>query len=313
MRLALSLLVVLGCAASAAAQEAGAPLSNTKQQLQTLSKDQSAQKSGENSDLGLRNALPGINAPTPPIDLALPKPPENERDRKDGRKGKDQKNWLLDGYDKLDRKRTGAQAGVRGRDDKLEELDEEPLDPRDPDYFLRVYEKQREESLAKQEQQQLRADAANSTTSSAGNDAFAPFMKEWLAGSPVGDALRDSLGGARAGQSGSVVETGALPGAARPESRETTTLNVTGLLGGGESKSGAGPASNPFIQALGLGAAAESKPLEMQSPVAEPVVLPPRPAAPELTLPEKAKTDTNFRPPPSPADDKKYFPQLKKF
>lgn len=313
MRRRLAWLVVLGCAASAAAQESGAPLSNTKQQLQSLSKDQSAQKTSESTDLGLRSALPGINAPAPPIDLALPKPPGDERERKDGRKRKDDKNWLLDGYDKLDRKRTGAQTGARERDEKLEELEEELLDPKDPNYFLRVYEKQREETLAKQEQQQMRAEAASSTTSNAGNDAFAPFMKEWLAGSPVSDALRDSLGGARAGQSGSIVEAGALPGGARPESRETTTLNVTGLLGGGESKSGAGPATNPFIQALGLGAAAESKPLDVQSPVAEPVVLPPRPAVPELTLPEKAKTDTNFRPPPSPADDKKYFPQLKKF
>lgn len=312
MRRRLTLLVVLGCAVSVGAQEAGAPLSNTKQQLQSLSKDQSTQKSGENSDLGLRNALPGITTPTPPMEFALPKPPGEERDAKDGRKRKDQKNWLLDGYDKLDRKRTGAQGGARGRDEKLEELDEEPLDPKDPNYFLRVYEKQREETLAKQEEQKMRAEAASSATGNAGNDAFAPFMKEWLAGSPLSDALRDSLSGSRAAPSSIAIDTRPVPDGIRPAPRETT-LNATGLLGGGEAKGGGGPTSNPFIHALGLSAMAETKALEVQSPVAEPVVLPPRPATPELTLPERAKTEPNFRPPPSPTDDRKYFPQLKKF
>lgn len=277
---------------------ADAPLSDTKRQLQALNRDEAAQKTGTRNDV--RIDLPTGTGPGASLDLPLPSPNKEDKDKL--KKESQRKNWLLDGYDKLDRKKSDS---ADPRDKKDGELDEkEKLDPQDPDYFLHVYEKQRAESDAKQ-REFTRANANNDDSKLAKSDPFAPFMKEWLADSPVRDALKE-------GQEASNPTTGGESSAHVAVPTESRPAPAVGLL----ADSSRPTAANPFLQALGL-PSTTAKPTEFRAPVAELVARsafdsPRAPAAVAPLQNERPRDETRNALPPPP-DDKKYFPQLKKF
>jgi hypothetical protein len=306
MRTRGAIVCLAGCAALLASAQ-DAPLSNAKQQLQTLRKDQAAEKAKADSGLELRGALPTLATPAPEASLGLPSPlqQQREQEQKDARRAADaRKNWLLDGYDGLDRKKGTGLGG-----DAEDAEDEVPLDPADPNYFLRVYERQRATNLAKQQadQRELKKSA------SAGPDAFAPLMQEWLANSPVRGALKDVLESGRrdstTGQAASGRGTEEFAAKAADTGRGAA-FDVGAPAPGRDSH--AAPA-NPYLQALGLPGGLEVKRPEVGRSVATPVSPASAPAASSWSAPERPRAETNFRPPPSPADEKKYFPQLKKF
>ena len=303
MRLATAIAVALLAALHSRAADnppADAPLSDTKRQLQALSRDEAAQKTGARNDVRIdlsASALPGI-----PLDAALPKLGREDQDKEKLKKESQRKNWLVDGYDKLDRKKSDS---ADPRDNKEGELDEkEKLDPQDPDYFLHVYEKQRAESDAKQ-REFTRANATNDDSKLAKSDPFAPFMKEWLADSPVRDALKE-------GQEASNPTTGGESSARVAVPTESRPAPAVGLL----ADSSRPTAANPFLQALGL-PSTTAKPTEFRAPAAEPVARsafdsPRAPAAVAPLQNERPRDEARNALPPPP-DDKKYFPQLKKF
>jgi hypothetical protein len=280
------------------ADDPNAPLANTKEQLQLLKKDESARKNALTGETKLD--LPGLKTTGQGLDLPAP-----TREQDEPRKDKNaNKSWLLDGFDQLDKKRSGnsndAHAG------KKNSKEEKPLDPSDPDYFLRVYERQRADGEAS------RADAKLSTNQTSGaaasaNDPMAPFMKEWLANSPVRDALREAqVSGASASASDQV----AMPVTTGPQ-----TEHVFAPMGSAANDPARSAAANPFVQALGLPSDV-AKSADFRPPPLEAA----RPLAPVRTetntiydLPERAKTDLKQTLPPPPSEDKKYFPQLKKF
>lgn len=286
--------VALGAAALAfAADDPNAPLANAKQQLQSLKKDEAAQKAGTQS--GAKLDLPALN--TPGQELDLPAPKREEADAKS--KAADQKNWLLEGYDKLDKK-----AGA-GRTDRKASVSEKPLDPNDPDYFLRLYERQRAER-EERESERLDLKSINaSELATTASDPFAPFMKGWLANSPVRDALKSTVGSDTSSEPALVAEP--------PTPVASVAVTDVALLGTPRP-----PNTNSFVQALGLPSLDQSKPTEVHNPT---VTLQNPPAAPTsrppantiYDLPERPKVDLKQSLPPPPSEDKKYFPQLKKF
>lgn len=288
-----AVVAALGAAALAfAADDPNAPLANTKRQLESLKKDEAAQKAGTQS--GAKLDLPSLNTPGQELDLPPPKREGSETNNKSP-----EKNWLLDGYDKLERKRASAD-GKRG-DDRVSR-DEKPLDPNDPNYFLRVYERQRAERDAKQlnvnaaREHDLKSDAA---------DPLAPFLKDWLANSPVREVLKETIGSDASG------------GPAASEGAATTLESKP--VANAIAAEGAKSVSNPYVQALGLPASEPPRSLAgghspaapLSSPVAAPA--PNAPASTIYGLPERPKPDLKHALPPPPAEDKKYFPQLKKF
>ncbi|MBA4137816.1 MAG: hypothetical protein C0518_10910 [Opitutus sp.] len=302
------ILLLVGCGAVwLSAQEANAPLSNTRQQLQSLKKDQTAERAKTDSPLELRGALPTLNTPgdTPPAAFD-PKVRRGDSDRDTQRKADARKNWLLDGVEKLDRKKNGVPREESDRDDP----DEKPLDPSDPDYFLRVYEKQRADNLAKQEQARG-ADSKSLGGASGSADAFAPFMQDWLAGSPVRDALKDVIGPDR-GERPGLADSARADGIASGRT-ESGSLNIGASSRQASADKKGEAAVNPFLQALGLSSDMNGKGAEIRATSAPPVFIPPPAPRAELTTPELPKAETRLRPPRSPADDRKYFPQLKKF
>lgn len=300
-----------GAVGLAAAQNPDAPLADTKRQLQSLQKDQAARQAGAD---GAQPAFSGaVPVPETPVTLQLPPLPSTqtgkERDAK--QKTDARRNWLLDGYDKLNRRNDGTLAPRTDGSDA--ESEENPPDPADPDYFLRVYEKQRAETLAR------RNDSSEARPATGGGaDAFAPFLQHWLASSPVRDALRDvaegRAGGAASTPDGALARDGsALPGGAVDVTRGAGASNApASLLEPGTRRDS--PAPNPFLQALGLPPAPEASSAGLRSPTA---VRPSLPATvpPELQLPtvDQRKSTPSRTTTPPPRDEKKYFPQLKKF
>jgi hypothetical protein len=292
VRRAFAFVALSAATAAFAVDDPNAPLANTKQQLQSLKKDEAAQKAG--TDRGVKLDLPSLNAPGTNVDL--PPPHRPEADVKDGKRAA-HRDWLLEGVDRLDHKKSSADA----RRGDATESEDQPLDPTDPDYFLRVYERQR---TARDAKLKLNAPDVNELRTGSA-DPFAPFMKEWLANSPVRDALKDAA-------TRDARNDFAAPDPAMPRPTEMGGANNTPAV---DLARGAA-APNPFVQALGLPTLEQAKPAESRGPVAEssvaPAIVPPA-ANTIYDLPERPKIDVKRALPPPPSEDKKYFPQLKKF
>lgn len=296
------MVAAFGVACLAAADDPNAPLAEAKQQLQALRKDEAAQNAGTHG--GVKLDLPSLN--TPETNSSPPTP--KHEDRATQEKAKARRDWLLEGFNKLESRKSVS--GGATKEDREREREEEakPLDPSDPDYFLRVYERQRAQSEARQ------LDAAgspdNKLSSSAAADPFAPFMKDWLANSPVRDALKDSVP-TDAATGGAAMPNGVTDGG---ESRVTPSANLPAIDAGASRHSATG---NPFVQALGLPSfdqprSVETRPSALESGVSPAPLAAPTPST-VYDLPERAKPDLKLALPPPPSEDKKYFPQLKKF
>jgi hypothetical protein len=283
------------------AQDAPAPLSNTRQQLQTLKKDQAAEKSGAN-DQNLK-AAPASSDLAGGMNLAAPLNP-NEREKPE--KSDARKNWLVDGFEKLDPKAARTRPGDKPAEEK-------PLDPKDPDYFLKVYERQRATNEAKRLQQERledpdRADGARGT----GNDPFAPFLASWLAGSPVKDIVRETAGANSSGSRSSRPDPSRL---SEIEGRANQVAPpVASALNLAPRSTADAATSNPFVQALGLGPDAGASSVTARPAVAVPPVNSPPPATrSEFSLPPPVRPMAPTRPANATDENQKYFPQLKKF
>lgn len=305
LRFALAFIVAAGAGLVASAQSTDAPLENTKQQLQSLGKDRAAEKAGtQTTPATLRGALTTPEAIGPmPLPSLLPAQKKEERDAI--QKAGARKNWLLDGYDKLSRPKDDKHAGTGNPD--AEEANEPPLNPSDPDYFLRVYEKQRAETLARQKE----TSAASESRIATGSDAFAPFLKDWLAGSPVRDALSEvAVGSAGTGRVSASASDGLTMLNATPERRESRASS-TGFDAGGETK--AASAANPFVLALGLPTTPPAQANDLRPPTAPAEPPPVSSSSSDWPTREAEKPVAPRVIVPPPQDAKKYFPQLKKF
>jgi len=278
-----------------AADDPNAPLADAKQQLQALRKDDAAQKAA--TPAGVKLDLPSLNTP----DVNPAPSPARPETRANQEKEKARRDWLVDGFNKLERRKPGPTSDAREQGEREDAA--KPLDPSDPDYFLRVYERQRAQAEAKQ----LETGGPDAKISGGSAvDPLASFMKEWLADSPVRDALKD-----------------ALPSDATSRESATIAAPAEGSHGAAASARASDPrgassavATNPFVQALGLppidaprSAEARSAPIDALPP-ARPANAP---AATVYDLPERPKADLKVTLPPPPSEDKKYFPQLKKF
>lgn len=310
-----------GLAGWAGAQDASAPLSESKQQLKNLRKDRAAQQSGANSG-NLRDALP-IAGAVPQLE-SRPEPPPRAPDRGENRKRQDKagQNWLLDGVNELsrskgDRTRTGTAKNRASDSDQEAEADGQALDPSAPDYFLRVYERERAALLARREEERAAAQGESGSAGSASaleqNNVMAPFLDRWLAGSPVKEIARDSAIASRRDSSPVSGLVGAGEPREAPRGEKTAALN----LPDSNSSPGATPNrtdSNPFLQALGLPGVGGSGP--SASPSTNATVLPPplpMPRAADAAALPLPAPDTPRRPPNVTDESRKYFPQLKKF
>jgi hypothetical protein len=281
------------------AAEQGAPLENSQRELKTLQRDQATQSSGVATGK-LGEGLPQIQTPIPgALPPDLPKSAKGEPELK---KKKDaQKNWLLDGVDKLEKSTNprGHRAGET-KEAALPEGQSEQLDSTDPDYLLNLYSEQQKAAEAKADTKYPR---------SAQSDPFAPFLQGWLSSSPQ----RGRFLGEFAGKpDANVVAT--APGGS-PGTVASQNFNG-GEVPGTPRGAGGAPPVNPYLQGLDLPSLQDFSGSRNQAPVAPDAWSKPpdgRTAVlPADPIPSVRQTDKKPMQPPL-ADDKKYFPQLKKF
>ncbi|MDB6166364.1 MAG: hypothetical protein JWQ83_1504 [Lacunisphaera sp.] len=282
-----------------AAEPAGAPLANSKQELKALQADQ-----GTKADPGagkITGNLPEVGAPTPgetPLDLNVSLRTEKElKKRKDA-----QKNWLLDGMDKLGQNAKGNNKVLRDKGDLTETEVEDKPDSSDPDYLLKLYSEQKKKDEA-------RADAKS--PGAARNDPFAPFLQGWLANPAAGGKPFDGSG-RQSDVAGTVAAPGLVEGGTNLSQTASGLPNPDSIRG---HSNPAGIQPNPYLAApVGpalpdLGAV---RTLEGSGNMTGgPVAAPPNPA---MVEPVPAGRPVEKKPQLlRPSDNDKYFPQQKKF
>ena len=280
--------------AAPSAEPAGAPLADSKRELKAFEADQATKANPSGKTTG---NLPEVGAPTPgetPLDLTA-----SIRAEKELRKKKDaQKNWLLDGMDKLG---PSAKRGGKNSHD-LKEVDAvDPADSSDPNYLLKLYSEQQSKDEARTEAK---------TASAARNNPFAPFLQGWLANSPANVKSFDA--------------TGRKPeaigmGASGPAQAEVNMSQVAGAapdLSGLRGNSAPPVAqSNPYLEAPAGPALPDFGTVSGPGSPAKgdngPGAAPPKPSMVEpIPTARPVEKKPQFL---RPSDNDKYFPQQRKF
>lgn len=304
LRPAIPCLLLLGAGAVFAA-EGGAPLEQTKQELQKLRSEQGT--GGEPAATeGLKSGLPGIASPADPgLPFQLVSPEALHAQEK--KKNEASRNWLVEGMAKLEREsqRKGRLSGGK-EDEAAGDLTEEGApDTSDPAFLLKTYERNK----SRQEDQAQRK-AANGLPGAKRTDPMAPFMQDWLAHSPVRNQILQSLGereqSTREANRDAAFELGLPSDRKGPASQ----LADNGSVATGPTK------TNPYLvelgQTLSVAPAAGTGPQTPDS-ASQASRSGPAPATPGLQpLPEPPPASKKPLP-PALSEDKKYFPQLKKF
>jgi hypothetical protein len=302
-RRALAMLGLLLWTGVAVAADGGAPLEQSKQELQKLRGEQKvggAPAAGE----GLKTDMPSLNTP------ANAAPSYEQYSKETRKKEKAGKNWLVDGMARLggdapDRARTATADAVRIGDPATGQNQEEAakIETDDPAFLLKTYERTKQQEKGRTER----------TAHTKHEDAVAPFMQEWLAKSPVRDQVLEGLGKENRGGSLAVESPGS-----RPAAGEGVSLLNDGISLGAAASPVASPAlkPNPYLvdPILSPQAMPPAGPVPNLPAVPKPIVVPAAPPATPApgSAPEVAPAARNPLP-PALSDDRKYFPQLKKF
>lgn len=292
--------VVLSVAVQAAGAEASAPLESTKQELRQL---ESTQKNRAGPTVP-----ESVKLDTPTLDLGgagnRSMPQWTERRKEDEERARRQKqrkdeNWLINGVERLSREGTATTAATANESADLPMLPSTP-DPEDPQYLLKLYNDQEKRSAAKEASPKGRATSTP--------DPFAPFLQNWLGTSPVRNQVLDQFR-----KNGDAVGVTSAPG-------NTSDFRAPGVAGTNTAvtpyETAAPPKSNPYL--LDSGAPVQTK--DMFSGMV-PLRSVERSSPGPMLTPTTVNTPTPFPdtrvpakgPPTSPADDKKYFPQLNRF
>jgi len=297
------LLGLAGLAAATGAcagEPAAAPLEGTKQELRKLQADQSA-----NPDTGatskLIGAMPRMQTPVPgtmPMEqLATREKTERERQKK----AEAQKNWLRDGVDQLGKTTDGKRPDKTATDSAAATDDRDRPDPSDPNYLLKVYTEQKNADETRIGREKAAAPRA---------DPFAPFLQGWLENSPVRGRFFDDF----------VRKPDAVDGT-QVTAASSATVSAGPAVGaletpGTSHRASATAQPNPYLQGLDLGSLPDLG--NSRGPSAATAGAPPSPvpvpAAAGMLDPIPAGRVEEKKPLlPPPSDDKKYFPQLRKF
>ena len=274
---------------------AAMPLENTKQELKKLRTEQttpSGAVAGKFTD-----GLSQFKAPLPePLQQNLPRPEELERELK--QRSEAQKNWLVDGVDNLDKAPATRSRPKDARGNALKS-DENPetLDPHAPNYLLKLYANQK------------RADETKSgqAKSSGGQaDPFAPFLQDWLGTSPARGKFFDEF----VRKPGTDATGEKATGATEPDGRQS--LGTVDLA----LRPPAAERVNPYLQVLESPVAKNSSDSRGQTNqvIAGLNSAVSRPASNGEPPPVAVERPKEIKPQwLTPADDKKYYPQQKKF
>ena len=304
MKAGLAALLLLGAAtALGAADDPKAPLADTSQQIQQLKKQENDAKTGAPS-ASLQAVLPGLQASVqgrealPVGDVPLAKPADKEKVRRQAKK-----NWLVDTYDQLDPKADHRKAlDLWSRESPVAGGEKAETSDVDDSDLLTLFRNDAKEPTRSDEN-------PHKPLASPTADPLAPFLREWLGQSPVRDAVLSTLA---PGESAGIAAAGPSGGGANVAA-PMNSLSVGNPHAGSPAKE-----ENPFLAALALptleSAAGAPPPAPMPEPLPQLDKLgTPGPLAPSGPAAAPAKEDWRKPPPSATDDDRKYFPQLKRF
>lgn len=296
-----------------AAEPPEPPLATTREQLRALPKDGAAGPD-QRPPGDWRVGWPQVTAP-PPVRPA--DGPPVARPTPDRREVPPTRNWLRDGMARTEREAAGGRgAGARASAGQPGEGaaagDDEPLDPADPDFLVKAEDQRRRRTeRAEARRAAGRIDAAAQLPA----NPLAPLMLEWLARSPVRGLAEATLRSEQAAARGAPVAAAVgLPGRAEPDlpGRHAAGAGASGASGTGGR---AARAENPYLAALAwpVAAGAGADPGTSSEP---------RPGSGAnsgakeqgVALPAAGPAAAGRKPPRAPwEDDRKFFPQAKKF
>jgi hypothetical protein len=299
---ALAALLLVAAGLAYGAEGASGTLDSTRQELKQLQSDQK-NKTGQSNDK--------IRLDAPTLDLRsddgspeawLASKLKEERKLKEQKKSETSGNWLVEGVEKLEKEESVAKSagGPSGKGAASSETAPHPVDQSDSQYLLKLFDEQKKPADNK-------STAAKSSPAGA-PDAFAPFMQSWLGSSPVRGQFFDQF--ARKSEGGG-------EGAPVVTSNYRGPSNSTAVVVAPEPV--VAEKSNPYLTELNapiLTREVVNDTSQLQ-PMGAPLIAPEaaRGGGPVL-LPAEPAPDARERgkaPLPGLADDKKYFPQLKRF
>lgn len=297
-RISILSLLWLSAAAANTAEQGAAPLEGAKQELKRLQADQATQSSGAAGGK-ITEGLPQVQTPVPAA-VQLEKPSSEKAEQELRKKRETQKNWLRDGVDQL-----GKGTKARGREtgeaaEALADEEQKQFDSSDPDYMLKLYTAQKKTDDA-------RAGQMKPTTPRV--DPLAPFLQGWLETSPVRGKFFDDF--VRKPDAGGAFAGGPVPAEHSP-TQGVGRVEITGSA----QVAPATAQTNPYLQGLDTLTLQDLGSDRNQSVAASSVFINPVPVQPSggLVEPISAGRPAEKKPLPlPPSDDKKYFPQLKKF
>lgn len=302
MRRALPILcgVLVAAVPSVAAEKEPPPLEATKKELQQFVRDQNNQAT--TTTPGLKVDAPTLQVQPPVLDATQwwqerKQAAERKQEKADKRQNQ---NWLVNGVERTRTESTNAANGHADREETSGTGEANIVDTSEPDYLLKLYDEQGKTAARKAEPEHRRPVA----------DPFAPFLQDWLGDSPVRGQFFDEF--VKGGADATGVST--LPGGTSGIRGATDPISTpAGLPGVGVAEK-----TNPYlVDAIVPAPVVNAGPSPV--PAATPVA--PQSISPggfglsgdmSATRIPEARTPRSG-PPPGPTDDKKYFPQLKRF
>jgi len=262
---------------------------------------------------------PVVDAPAPALELqpsagsaeqwAADKQKARRFLEQNGRRTSTEGGWLLEGMEKLENTKPASphpngsspEPG-KASAETVESRAALTIDLKDPQYLLKAFSAQKKESEAKS--------AIKALSSPAPADPLGPFMDNWLGSSPVRGQFFDQF----VKREGADVAAPAITAA--PGSELDVATTPPSFLPS-PSRTPGNATSNPYLVDLTPPVPGHDHSAVAIPPEIPPVALP-APELPRVAAPEAAPPPSDLRTPlksplPSPTDEKKYFPQLKRF
>jgi hypothetical protein len=302
--------LLLAAIPAPAAAEDNAPLQATQQELRQLQSTQK-NKTGDSTAGGLKLSTPTLDVGSAERSAVQEWTTRQKQEQlqSEERKRREAGNWLVNGVEQLSKEETKPgttkTTGEPADPTEADGLNATALDPSDPQYLLKLFDEQKKHSDPK--------DTAAKVRSTPAPDPFAPFLQGWLGTSPVRDQVMDQF------KKGS--EAGGLSGASGGSSTDFQPAAVVSSSGNRASLTEAAQQAKPNPYLVELNAPVPSRDMlagsSAMSAAGQGLASGTTPAPAPLTTPLLDPLPDNRAPakgpPPGLTDDKKYFPQQKKF
>lgn len=282
-----------------------APLSAAGAEIRQLEKDQRRTEAAKGNAKVEAGSVPKLNIDpaqdSPEAWLAEQKKKEREEQRRGTPKREKQDNWLVDGVESLKQGDPSPQAPAAAKASSTSDASSasSKADQSDPNYLLKLFAEQKKDSATEK----------SSAKPERGPDPFAPFLQGWLGNSPVRGQFFDQFA---TGNTSSAGGSATAPSGSGPAGSSLSNANpLADLKPAAKERS-----ANPYLETAPVLSLALPAPVSNGSPVSPSLGNPalnseampaPAPLQPDLIAPPKKE-------PRLPAnDDRKYFPQAKKF